>query len=38
MILIGACVVGSLLAAWPAPFGRWVYRTFREAEHAAAAA
>lgn len=35
VILIGACVVGSLLAAWPVPFGRWFYRASREAERAA---
>jgi hypothetical protein len=32
VVLIGACVTGSMLAAWPIPYARWVYRSFRNAE------
>jgi hypothetical protein len=30
--LIGVCVIGSLLAAWPIPYARWVHRTFCRTE------
>ena len=30
VVLIGACVVGSLLAGWVVPYVRWIARTMRE--------
>ena len=32
VVLIGACVLGAVLAVWPVAFGRWVHRVFRDAE------
>ena len=32
VVLIGACVIGSLLAGWIVPYILWVRRTMREAE------
>ena len=32
VVLLGACVIGSLLAGWVIPYALWVRRSTREAE------